>query len=116
MVVAAFPGEQGLGRERKAGEPRSTPEFLVINAMTALDFAILLRTSRLDVAQAHPCLLDRERKGSENSVPLSTCSFRIGNGSAVWSVVKNMWRKACMRVGLGKWSMTRTERSSCGKA
>ncbi len=22
---------------------------------------------------------------------LSTCSLRMGNGSAVWSVVKNMW-------------------------
>src|SRR5581483_4744362 len=49
-------------RRRKAGERRSTPKFLVINTMAAFDFAVLLRTPRLDVAQPHPRLLHREGK------------------------------------------------------
>jgi hypothetical protein len=31
----------------------STPEFLAIDTMTTLDFSVLLRPTRLDVAVAH---------------------------------------------------------------
>lgn len=63
MVVAAFSGHQGLGRRREGGKRRATPKFFLIDAMTAFDFAVLLRTPRCDGAQPHPRLLDREREG-----------------------------------------------------
>jgi hypothetical protein len=54
VIVAAFPGKQGFGRRREAGKSRPTPKYLAIHAMTAFDFAVLLRTPRLDVAQPRP--------------------------------------------------------------
>ena len=60
MIVATFPGEEGLGGWREAVEGGTAPKFFFIDPMTPFDFAVLLRTPRLDVAEAHPRLLHRE--------------------------------------------------------
>lgn len=44
VIVAPFPGEQGLGRRGEALEGDAAPEFFLINPMTAFDFAVLLGT------------------------------------------------------------------------
>ena len=53
MVVPALPLAKFRLRVDSVREFVAAPEFLAVDAMTALDFPVLLRTTRLDVAVAH---------------------------------------------------------------
>jgi hypothetical protein len=52
VVVLGFPGPEADGGGGEIGEPLAAPELLVVNPMTALHLAVLLRAPRFDVAVA----------------------------------------------------------------
>lgn len=78
MIVAVFPGQQGLGRGSKTGKRRATPKFLSIDTMTPFNFPVLLRAPGFNVAQPHPHLLDREREGERELSAVVDLQFTDG--------------------------------------
>lgn len=63
VIVVPLPGQQSVGRRSELGKRRAAPKFFFVDTMTAFDLAVLFRTSRLNVTQLYPRLLDGERKG-----------------------------------------------------
>lgn len=62
-VVDALPSTQGVDRGREVGRRHATPELLGVDAMAALDLAVLFRAARPDVAVFDARLLHRQREG-----------------------------------------------------
>jgi hypothetical protein len=54
VVVSVFPGPEADNRRIEVSESVAPPEFLLVDPMTALYFAVLLRAPRLDVAVPDP--------------------------------------------------------------
>jgi hypothetical protein len=46
-----------------------TPEFLLVDAVTTFDFAVLLRAARFDVPVAHARRFDGELERQRKSLP-----------------------------------------------
>src|SRR5215475_6672000 len=65
-----FPGSQPAGGRVEVVEAPAAPELLLIDSVAAFDLAVLLRTSRLDVAMADPQRLHGERKGKRELLPV----------------------------------------------
>src|SRR5690242_14701154 len=57
VVVRHLPGLERAGRRVEVGEALAAPELLVVDAMTALHLAVLLRPARADVAMFNPSRL-----------------------------------------------------------
>jgi hypothetical protein len=78
VIVPAFPSQQGLGCWGKPLEGGATPELFFIDAMTAFHFSVLLRAPRLDIAQLHPRLLNRECEGKREFGAIVDLQFPDG--------------------------------------
>ncbi len=63
MIVPPLPGQQDCGCRAEGVKGGLAPELLVVNAVTAFDFAVLLRPMGLDVAEANPRSLHGQPKG-----------------------------------------------------
>ena len=90
VVVAPLPvGQRGLGISLGC-EPVLTPEFLLVDAVTAFDLPILLRPARIDVPVADARSLDRELEGQRELGPVvARGSLRMTNGSSRRSTSRN---------------------------
>src|SRR5262245_16224627 len=60
LVVDALPRTQRYRRSLECLEALTTPELVVVNAVTAFDLAVLFRAARPDVAMADAAALPRE--------------------------------------------------------
>ena len=80
MIVAALPGQEGLGSWCEALEGGTAPKFFFIHTVTAFNFAVLLRAPGFDIAQPHPGLLHREGKG-ERAIDLQFLDGKRERGS-----------------------------------
>ena len=80
MIVAAFPGQEGLGRWCESVEGGAAPEFFFIHPVTAFDLSILLGAPGFDIAEPHPCLLHRECKGQWEFGAVVHLQFSDGKG------------------------------------
>jgi len=70
VVVVRLPGSQTDRGRLEVIEAAPSPEFLLIDSMTPFDFAVLLRTARLDIPVADPSCLDGEREGERKLLPV----------------------------------------------
>src|SRR5437899_1478891 len=70
VVVSAFPGPEADSGRGEIVESLTAPELLVVNPMTSLDLAVLLRAPGLDVAVPDPQRLHGEGKGEGELVPV----------------------------------------------
>ena len=70
MVVSGLPPAQADGSRIEIGELLAPPELLLVDPMTALDLAVLLRAARLDVAMPDPEGLHGQGKGKGELMPV----------------------------------------------
>ena len=72
MVVVRFPAAEARRGRLEVLETLATPEFLLVDPVAPLDFSILLRASRFDVAMADPERLNGQREGEGKFVAIIT--------------------------------------------
>ena len=70
VVVSGLPRPKADGGGLEIGESLPPPELLLIDPMTALDLAVLLRAARLDVAMPDPEGLHGQRKSQGELMPV----------------------------------------------
>ncbi len=70
MVVSGLPPAQADSSRFEIGEVLAPPELLLVDPMTTLDLAVLLRAARLDIAMPDPERLHGQRKGKGELMPV----------------------------------------------
>jgi len=83
VIVAAFPGQEGLCRWCEAVEGGAAPELFFIHTVTAFDLSILFRPTRFDVPQANPGFLYGEREGEGELGAVVDLDFANGERQGV---------------------------------
>ena len=80
MVVSGLPRPKADGGGLEIGESLPPPELLLVDPMTALDLAVLLRAARLDVAMPDPEGLHGQGKGEGELMPVVTLELADPEG------------------------------------
>src|SRR5438552_9050890 len=89
VVVSALPASESFSGRLEVLEAVPPPKLLVVDPMTPLDFAVLLRRRGRMYRCRIPAASTPSTKARENSCPWSHRSRLMGNGKACRSSARN---------------------------
>jgi hypothetical protein len=96
VVVVSFPGEETIDGGSESIEPLATPEFFLVDPVTAFDLPVLLGAPWPDVAMPNPRRLDRQCEGERKLVAVIALQLPDPEGDARQSSRRNarleLWR------------------------